>query len=164
MSTKIQYLLFAIVLFVVIVISLGCSCYNIQPYYRDTLFVNQYPYEGFDLKPSKFNVNGNVRPSENAMIQNVHPMLSGNIMIGGNPDVTGNIKSLPVEGFQGLLSAPYADAKPIDTFSQAVGGLECKSYGYTNSKGPLCLDASQIKLLSTRGGNATGVDSQIGPQ
>jgi len=143
MTPRFQYLLIAIALFLVIAITLGYSCYNIQPYYRDSLFSNQYPYEGFDLKPSEFK--GNARPS-------------GHAMVGGNAIAK------PVEGFEGLHSSPYADSTPIDTFSQAVGGLECKSYGYSNSKGPLCLDATQIKLLSTRGGNATGVDSQIGPQ
>ena len=143
MTPRFQYLLFAVVLFVVIVLSLGYSCYNVQPYYRDTLFSNEYPFEGFDLKPSEFK--GNARPS-------------GNAMVGGNAIAK------PVEGFEGLHASPYADSTPIDTFSQAVGGLECKSYGYSNSKGPLCLDANQIKLLSTRGGNATGVDSKNTPQ
>ena len=140
MTPRFQYLLIAIELFVVIVLSLGCSCYNVKPYYKDSLFTNQYPYEGFELSPAKFEATGNAR------VMGV------------------NVKSVPVEGFEGLLSAPYAESKPLDIFSQAVGGLECKSYGYSNSKGPLCLDATQIKLLSTRGGNATGVDSQIGPQ
>ena len=140
MTPKTQYLLIAIVLFVVIAMSLGCSCYQVKPYFRDSLFSNQYPYEGFDLSPSNYEVSGNARVT------------------------CGNTKSMPVEGFEGLQSAPYAKSAPIDTFSQAVGGLECKSYGYTNSKGPLCLDATQVRLLSTRGGNATGIDSQIGPQ
>lgn len=152
MTPSSQYLLIAIVLLIVILISLGCSCYNVQPYYSDTLFSHQYAYEGFDLKPSQFDVRGNARPSGNVMVGQQHHA------------VDGNVHSIPVEGFQGLLSAPYSESKPLDTFSQAVGGLECKSYGYSNSKGPLCLDATQIKLLSTRGGNATGVDSQIGPQ
>ena len=148
MTSSSQYLLIAIVLFVVIVISLGCSCYNVQPYYNDNLFSHQFAYEGFDLKPSDFQGNAHV---------------SGNVMVGRHHPI-GNVNSIPVEGFEGLHSSPYAESKPLDVFSQAQGGLECKSYGYSNSKGPLCLDATQIKLLSTRGGNATGVDSQIGPQ
>ena len=154
-----QYLLIGIVLFIVILISLGSSCYNVQPYYSDTLFSHQYAYEGFDLKPSQFDVRGNARPSGNVMVGGDHRMMAGDHQM-----MSGNVHSVPVEGFQGLQSSPYLESKTIDTFSQAVGGLECKSYGYSNSKGPLCLDASQIKLLSTRGGNATGVDSQIGPQ
>lgn len=150
MTSSSQYLLIAIVLFIVIVLSLGYSCYNVQPYYSDTLFSHQFAYEGFDLKPSEFHGNAHI---------------SGNAMVGGHHEVvSGNVYSVPVEGFEGLHSAPYAETKPLDIFSQAQGGLECKSYGYSNSKGPLCLDATQIKLLSTRGGNATGVDSQIGPQ
>ena len=43
------------------------------------------------------------------------------------------------------------------------GSLECgaKSAGLSNSKGPLCLSDKQLKLLSTRGGNAS-TDAQIG--
>lgn len=43
------------------------------------------------------------------------------------------------------------------------GSLECgaKSAGLSNSKGPLCLSDKQLKMLSTRGGNAI-TDAQIG--
>jgi hypothetical protein len=43
------------------------------------------------------------------------------------------------------------------------GSLDCgaKSAGLSNSKGPLCLSDKQLKLLSTRGGNAS-TDAQIG--
>ena len=43
------------------------------------------------------------------------------------------------------------------------GSLDCgaKSAGLSNSKGPLCLSDEQLKLLSTRGGNAS-TDAQIG--
>ena len=68
------------------------------------------------------------------------------------------------EGFVGLESAPFGGDGPIDRFSGTPGKLECDSIssGLTNSRGGLCLDDNQQKLLRTRGGNATGGDFQIG--
>ena len=69
------------------------------------------------------------------------------------------------EGFRGLGTSDYNNNMFIlDQFSSAVGSAECagKSSGLSNSKGPLCLSDDQKRLLQTRGGNATGMDSQIG--
>ena len=67
-------------------------------------------------------------------------------------------------GFDGLYCNPAASNKNVDVYSQAKGDASCfgKSSGLSNSKGSLCLDNTQMALLSTRGGNATGRDSQIG--
>lgn len=67
-----------------------------------------------------------------------------------------------VSGFDGLFCVPTMPHKTIDTFSQDSGSLDCKSSGLTNSRGPLCLTKDQIGLLSTRGQNVSGPDSQIG--
>jgi hypothetical protein len=69
------------------------------------------------------------------------------------------------EGFRGLGTSDYNNnAFILDQFSSAIGSAECagKSSGLSNSKGPLCLSDDQKRLLQTRGGNATGMDSQIG--
>ena len=68
------------------------------------------------------------------------------------------------EGFVGLESSSFGDNTPIDKFSGTKGSIECdgKSSGLHNSKGGLCLNDDQTKLLRTRGGNASGGDSQIG--
>jgi len=69
------------------------------------------------------------------------------------------------EGFRGLGTSDYNNNMFIlDQFSSAVGSAECagKSSGLSNSKGPLCLSDDQKRLLQTRGGNASGMDSQIG--
>lgn len=59
-----------------------------------------------------------------------------------------------VTGFDGLLCSPDGSEKPNDIFSDTEGSLECKSYGYSNSRGNLCLNPEQVRLLTTRGGNA----------
>jgi len=68
------------------------------------------------------------------------------------------------ESFIGLDGASYGDDKPIDKFSGTRGDINCDgiSSGLTNSKGGLCLNDIQTQLLRTRGGNASGGDSQIG--
>ena len=69
-----------------------------------------------------------------------------------------------VFGFDGLFCKPYVADSTNDVFSKATGSLTCnnQSSGLTNSKGSLCLDEKMKKLLSTRGGNASGGESQIG--
>jgi len=64
-------------------------------------------------------------------------------------------------GFDGVFCSPTptSEAKnPVDIFSQASGSQTCQSYGYMNSRGYLCMDQEQIRLLRSRGGNATGVE------
>jgi hypothetical protein len=73
-----------------------------------------------------------------------------------------NFECKKVHGFDGLYCKPYvADAK-IDIYSGAQGSLECKGTDLTNSRGGLCLDKTQLHLLTTRGGNATGGGGEIG--
>jgi hypothetical protein len=60
-----------------------------------------------------------------------------------------------VVGFKGLLCSPDNNyINPKDIYSEAKGSLGCKSYGYSNSKGFLCMDPEQVRLLTSRGGNA----------
>ena len=71
------------------------------------------------------------------------------------------------EGFEDRFgSAPYATAPyaSIDPFSDTPGSASCDktSSGLSNSKGGLCLSKVQQSMLSTRGGNASGGESQIG--
>jgi hypothetical protein len=68
----------------------------------------------------------------------------------------GNKSCEKVKGFDGLICSADSKYTPIDTISNSKGCNNCKYNGYTNSKGNICLDATQIKLLTTRGGNASG--------
>jgi hypothetical protein len=141
MKLNFSYILVGIVFLVVILLSLGCSCTKVSPYYKENLFSHQFSYEGFGpLSPGEF----------------ISQKDSGNLVA-----LSGNLK---VEGFEGLQSAPYIAEVPIDIYSDAVGNIKCTPNPYSNSKGYLCLDSTQKELLQTRGGNSTGKDSQIGPQ
>ena len=66
-----------------------------------------------------------------------------------------------VNGFSGIYGSPDSPDRK-DFFYGTSGSLASPSFGYSNSKGFLSLSPEQQKLLTTRGGNATGVDSQIG--
>ena len=61
-----------------------------------------------------------------------------------------------VIGFDGLLSSPDYIEEPNDFLSKVEGSPGCRShsYGYTNSRGFICMNPEQVKLLTTRGGNA----------
>ena len=70
------------------------------------------------------------------------------------------------ESFKGM--SPYNVNTPettLDPLSQIQGSRTCdfnSALGFSNSMGPLCIDDSTMKLLRTRGGNQSGVPSQIG--
>lgn len=61
-----------------------------------------------------------------------------------------------LRGFDGLYPSPNFDDSKIDPFLQLPGSLKCDVGSMSNSKGYLCLGPNEIKLLTTRGGNATG--------
>ena len=67
-----------------------------------------------------------------------------------------------VAGFKGLYGSPYEGQKPIGFMYNNKGSTTCKNFGYTNSQGFVCMSENDIKLLTTRGGNAVGVSDQIG--
>jgi hypothetical protein len=70
--------------------------------------------------------------------------------------------AIKVGGFSGLMSGAYGNEKIIGFMYNNEASTTCKPYGYTNSKGNICLSPSDIKLLTTRGGNASGASDQIG--
>jgi len=70
--------------------------------------------------------------------------------------------AIKVSGFSGLQVGAYGDEKIIGFMYNNESNTSCKPYGYTNSKGNICLNKEDIKLLTTRGGNALGVSDQIG--
>lgn len=67
-----------------------------------------------------------------------------------------------VEGFEGLMPAPFAENKMLDPFYKAETKPECQGSGLTKGNGSLCLTPELEMLLKTRGKNATGGESQIG--
>ena len=69
---------------------------------------------------------------------------------------------MPEQQVSTLAGSTYGDEKPVAFLYNNDANTTCKNYGYTNSKGFICMSASDIQLLTTRGGNAAGVSDQIG--
>ena len=60
----------------------------------------------------------------------------------------------------GLFCSPETNPDDLDVFSNAPGDLgSTNSSGLNNSMGPLSLSPDMVKLLSTRGQNATGMSA-----
>jgi hypothetical protein len=71
---------------------------------------------------------------------------------------TSDPASQRVTNMQGLFG-PENVSQKLDIYSDATSGLskECESnsFGLSNSRGYLCLDAGQRAMITTRGGNQT---------
>jgi hypothetical protein len=70
--------------------------------------------------------------------------------------------AIKVAGFKGIQSGAYGNEKIIGFMYNNESNTSCKPYGYTNSKGNICMSPEDIKMLTTRGGNAAGASDQIG--
>ena len=171
------YIAIIVVLFIIIMLVSSAGA-TFVPYSKDTLFSREFPYEGMVSGPANAvhsgavpvmqgNANagpamqGNVAvPSESAKPISIMGTVSG--LFGGNPSCTTG-KCTKVEGFA-LQPAPFAESPTIDRYGKTPSGLECvgQGSGYSKSLGPLCMSEEDKRMLSTRGGNSTGVDSAIG--
>jgi hypothetical protein len=146
MKVTIGYAVLIVVILVVIFFSLS-SAAAFVPYSPSTLFSKEYKYEGFKGgEYTTYPANASIDSYTSRDIK----------------DTTSGQACKRVWGFDGLLCNPSSSDASIDTFSKASSSTTCASSGLTNSTGFLCLDANQSKLMSSRGGNATGRDSQIG--
>lgn len=141
-------IILAVTIFAVIAYTLLASTTVVRPYSEDTIFSQQFPYEGF----SNYS-NTNDSSNTDGMINDY--------LIG---PVQGPAECTKVYGFDGLFCKPYVADSTIDKFSEVKGDKTCfgKSSGLSNSMGSLCLDSNMQTLLQTRGGNQTGRSMEIG--
>jgi hypothetical protein len=149
-----------IFILVVIVFVFSSTGSTFLPYSRDTLFSREYPYEGMCSAPANAFPSAEPKKAEEpGMMDYVKSWIPGFA-----PAAT-TTEAKKVEGFA-LQPAPFADNQLIDRYSQTPASAECvgQSSGYSKSTGGLCMSEEDKRLLSTRGGNATGSDSAIGQQ
>jgi hypothetical protein len=139
------------VLFVVIMLSLAFSAEGITGFYRSSSRLIEYPYEGFAEIQSAYQMGDSVVEGYHGEKKRVEMMTSS----------TTPATAKKVEGFQGLQSGPIEE-QAIGFMYNNESNTTCKGYGYTTSKGNVCLSDADIRLLTTRGMNATGVSDQIG--
>jgi hypothetical protein len=149
MKLNMLNLILIVVVFSLIASILLVSCTVVQPYSEYNIYRNEYPYEGFS----------NYSNTNNS--ENTDEIINNFLLNSSNADCS------KVFGFNGLFCKPYIADKNIDIFSTAKGETSCigKSSGLSNSKGGLCIDGDDKKLLymlQTRGGNQTKKEMQIG--
>ena len=134
--------------------------------YSSVKTLNEYPYEGFDQIQSKFEERKEKAeafgPMDNKKkyAEAFGPM--DNKKKYAEAFAPMDSPAIKVSGFSGLQVGAYGDEKIIGFMYNNDSNTSCKPYGYTNSKGNICLSEGDIKMLTTRGGNALGVSDQIG--
>jgi len=167
MNIGIEYI-FVIVAFVAVIMMASYDS-AIVPYRKEELFPRHFAYEGMEVKgnvmSSLLNPMDSMKPISQSMkptSESMNPTSMNHTSQPMNP--TDYV--LKKESFTGI--SPYSvntPETPLDPLSQIQGSKTCdfnSAIGYSNSMGPLCIDDSTMKLLRTRGGNQSGVPSQIG--
>jgi hypothetical protein len=177
-------------LFMVLMMSLYLGSQDYSSFAFTKSGFSEYPYEGFATYQDNFYSREGYDKDESARDSSAPlsqpaaaaPMTTAYIMtpLAGhaiaNPLVLQSpeppTKPAPTkEGFETLTdskpaklggSSYVAEQKPVAFLYNNDANTTCKNYGYTNSKGFICMSSSDIQLLTTRGGNAVGPSDSIG--
>ena len=131
--------------------------------YSSVKTLNEYPYEGFDQIQNNFEkrkeafgpMDDKKKYAEAFAAMDDKKKYAEAFAPIDSP-------AIKVSGFSGLQVGAYGDEKIIGFMYNNESNTSCKPYGYTNSKGNICMSEGDIKMLTTRGGNALGVSDQIG--
>jgi len=155
-------ILVSIVLILVIAYS---SCSNCQKYvpFSSEMWSNVGKYrEGMSvMKPLSYTTypaNANVAGSS----MDAYNVANTTTSQGAGPVTSSG--GVRLWGFGSDLYSGTDNDKSLDLFGTTPGSSQCfdRSFGLTKSTGPLCTTDAQYRLMTTRGGNATGVSAQIG--
>ena len=124
--------------------------------YSSAKSLKEYPYEGFEQIQERF-----VARDENE--KNQYAKADAFSLYEKKTEAFEPMDSpaIKVAGFNGLQSGAYGDEKIIGFMYNNDSNTTCKPFGYTNSKGNICLSDGDIKLLTSRGGNALGASDQM---
>ena len=136
MNLRLSIILIVGLLLFLALISFLLSNPSYQPYSSDLMYQGMYPYEGFRNNESSTSY-PEYKSIDDQSVETTSPLKR-------------------VNGFSGLLSSVDYIPKPNDFLSETTGSSQCRgtSYGYSNSRGFLCMSPEQVQLLTTRGGNA----------
>ena len=158
MKINFTYMFLVFILVLLVVISMTRSCVSVKPYDESTIFSQDYPYEG--MTPGMTPSTDTKDNMMDTIMSDIEQSVKGKKASSPSPSPSQSPSdpSVPTEAFTSLLSSDYGKEEKLDIFSGTRGSLECsaKSFNLTNSKGGLCLDEKQTRMLLTRGGNATG--------
>ena len=128
--------------------------------YSSAKSLKEYPYEGFEQIQERFEARDEYEKKQYAKAEAFEAMDDKKKYAEAFEPM--DSKAIKVAGFNGLQSGAYGDEKIIGFMYNNDSNTTCKPFGYTNSKGNICLSDGDIKLLTTRGGNALGASDQIG--
>jgi len=161
MKIKGEFVTILILVLAIIGFSLWISyAKDIYPYHHSNkgLLGQHSNYEGFSPNLDSSSITGST-------IDSYLPVNDVQVNLIAKPESSANCVKLngSWEG-NGLNCSSNNSYNVIDLFSQLQGSLDCDetSSGYHNSKGGLCQSNQTLQLLGSRGGNATGGNSQIG--
>ena len=169
MKIKFSHLFLTIILVILILLTMSNTCVTFKPYNSSSM--NYSTFENFGtvsggpktVSRNLSNLKDKISETTNTSIKN---LLDSNNSSNLKNKISNSIIPGIKESFVNLdaSSSPYGSDSPIDVFSGTKGNISCdgNSSGLTNSMAGLCLNKNLQQLLSTRGGNATGRDSQIG--
>ena len=155
-----NWIVIIFLLFAVLMMSLylGSQSYNAFAFTKSTL--SEYPYEGFANYQESFESREDEMDVEPAIAANPATAV---VKPASKPATTAEgFETMPEQQVSTLAGSTYGGDKPVAFLYNNDASTTCKNYGYTNSKGFICMSASDIQLLTTRGGNAAGVSDQIG--
>lgn len=132
-----------------------CSCTKpVLPFSFNNFKKYEFPYkEGFT-----YGQTSNINPltystfKENAPIDTYINMMR----------TQSNAECKKVMGMDGLFCKPYVADSIIDPLFAVESSMTCPGSSLTKGNGNICLNPTQYTLLTTRGGNSTTIDSQIG--
>lgn len=135
--------------------------------YSSVKTLNEYPYEGFDQIQSNYEARDKKHAEafepmdeKKKYAEAFEPMDSKKKYAEAFEPM--DSPAIKVAGFSGLQVGAYGDEKIIGFMYNNESNTSCKPFGYTNSKGNICMSNQDIKMLTSRGGNALGVSDQIG--
>ena len=136
---------------------MGSRSYNGFAFGKSSL--NEYPYEGFSEYQSSFATRDGKSPVVDAKAKALKADAKA---LKAETKAKEGFETMVEQKASTLTGSVYGDEKPVAFLYNNDASTTCKNYGYTNSKGFICMSDSDIKLLTTRGGNAAGASDQIG--
>lgn len=151
-------------LVLLIILTTSCACCDFKPYSKKVAFAR---YEGMEDGETLEDEDVVEDEEDNEDIEGLEDK-EDDEPESAMSKIKNGLMGFMGKGEEGMTNSleprAYSDDTLYDIYGPPTkGSQDCgaRSAGLTNSKGPLCLSDKQLKMLETRGGNAT-CDSQIG--
>jgi len=145
-------------LIVLIIVAMMFGSSGLVPSYGfESKSLQSHPYEGFAQAMEYFEKRDN---DEVEGFSHLNPAdyngvptatVSGESLPAVN---SGNTNPMKVTGFDGVQGNANAENSGLMGYlAMNAASTECVNYGYTKSTGAVCFSPTDVKLLTTRGGN-----------